>query len=175
MWNVLGNKQSDFHSIYWISVSTVKSICRTRWSLSFLLALRAYSSTTPKSSKADPAADQKQKPRCSHHLQLEKVLVTQLCLTLRDPMDCSPPHSSVHGILQARRLKWVAIPFSRGSSWPRDWTWVSHIAGTFFTVSHQGSPSWERLATKLRCTVERLTERSLESELDWNSWPVTSY
>ena len=43
-------------------------------------------------------------------------LVTKLCLTLCDPMDCSPPGSSVHGILQARILEWVAIPFSRGSS-----------------------------------------------------------
>ena len=49
-------------------------------------------------------------------------------------MDCSLPGSSVHGILQARILEWVAIPFSTGSSWPRDWTWVSCIAGRFFTV-----------------------------------------
>ena len=46
----------------------------------------------------------------------------------------SPLSSSVHGILQARILEWVAVPFSRGSSWPRDQTWVSRIAGTFFTV-----------------------------------------
>ena len=45
-----------------------------------------------------------------------KMLVTQSCPTLCDPMDCSPPGSSVHGILQARILEWVAIPFSRGSS-----------------------------------------------------------
>ena len=44
------------------------------------------------------------------------VLVAQLCPTLHDPMDCGPPGSSVHGILQARILEWVAIPFSRGSS-----------------------------------------------------------
>ena len=43
-------------------------------------------------------------------------LVTQLCLTLCDPMDCSLPDSSIHGFLQARILEWVAIPFSRGSS-----------------------------------------------------------
>ena len=49
-------------------------------------------------------------------------------------MDCSPPGSSVHGILQARILEWVAIPLSRGSSQPRDRTWVSHTAGRFFTV-----------------------------------------
>ena len=63
-----------------------------------------------------------------------KVLVTQSCPTLCDPMDCSPPGSSVHGILQARILEWVAMSFSRGSSQPRDWTWVSCTAGRFFTI-----------------------------------------
>ena len=62
------------------------------------------------------------------------VLVTQLCLTLYNRIDCSLPGSSVHGILQARILKWVAIPFSRGSFQPRDRTLVSHIAGEFFTI-----------------------------------------
>ena len=47
-------------------------------------------------------------------------------------MGCSPPGSSVHGIFQARILEWVAIPISRGSSPPRDRTWVSCIAGRFF-------------------------------------------
>ena len=50
------------------------------------------------------------------------------------PVDCSPPSSSVHGILQARTLEWVAISFSRGSSRPRDWTQVSHIAGRCFNL-----------------------------------------
>ena len=54
-------------------------------------------------------------------------LVTQSCPTLCDPMDCSPPGSSVHGISQARILEWVAISSSRGSSWPRDQTYVSCI------------------------------------------------
>ena len=62
------------------------------------------------------------------------VLVARLCLTLCDPMDCSPPGSSVHGILQARILAWVAIPFSRGSYQTRDWICVSCIAGRFSTV-----------------------------------------
>ena len=62
------------------------------------------------------------------------VLCAQSCLTLCDPMDCSPPASSVHGILQARILEWFAISFSRGSSWPRIQTWVSCIAGRFFIV-----------------------------------------
>ena len=55
----------------------------------------------------------------------ECVLAAQSCLTLCDPMDCSSPGSSIHGILQARILEWVAIPFSRGSSRPRDRTQVS--------------------------------------------------
>ena len=57
--------------------------------------------------------------------------VPQLCMTLCDPMDCSPPGSSVHGILQARVLESVAVPFSRGSSQPRNQTQVSGIAGVF--------------------------------------------
>ena len=63
-----------------------------------------------------------------------KVLVAQLCPTLCNPVDHSPISSPVLGILQARILEWVAIPFSRGSSWPRDWTQVSCIAGRFFTT-----------------------------------------
>jgi len=51
-----------------------------------------------------------------------------------DPMDCSPPGSSIHGILQARILEWVAISFSRGSSQSRDWTQVSHTAGRRFNL-----------------------------------------
>ena len=62
------------------------------------------------------------------------VLVAQLCLTLCDPTDCSPPGFSVHRILQARILEWIVNSFSRGSSWPRDWTQVSHIAGRVFTI-----------------------------------------
>ena len=62
-----------------------------------------------------------------------KVLVTQLCSALCDPTDCSPPGYSVHLILQARILEWVAISFSRGSSWPRDQTPASCIAGWFTT------------------------------------------
>ena len=61
-------------------------------------------------------------------------LVTQLRLIPCDPMDCSPPGLSVHRIFQARILEWVAIFFSRGSSWPRDQTQVTYIAGRHFTI-----------------------------------------
>ena len=60
--------------------------------------------------------------------------VAQLCTTLCDPTDCSPPGSSVHGILQARILEWFAMPFSRRSSQSRDQIQVSCIAGKFFTI-----------------------------------------
>ena len=63
-----------------------------------------------------------------------------LSLTLWDPKGYSLPGSSAHGILQARILEWVVIPFSRESSWPRDWTQVSCIAGGFFTIWATGQP-----------------------------------
>ena len=61
-------------------------------------------------------------------------LVTQLCPTLCDPMDCRPPISSVHGVSPGRILEWSAMPSSRGSSQPRDGTQVSHTAGRFFPI-----------------------------------------
>ena len=66
--------------------------------------------------------------------------VTQSCPTLCNLMDYSMLDSSVHGILQARILEWVAVPFSGVSSQPRGQTQVSDIAGIFFHLSHQGSP-----------------------------------
>ena len=63
-----------------------------------------------------------------------KVLVTQSCLTLCDPVDFRPIDSLIHGILQAKFLKWIVITFSRVSSQPRDWSRVPHIVGRFFTV-----------------------------------------
>ena len=72
------------------------------------------------------------------HLKLSQncchVLVASSRPTLCDPMNCSLPNSSVYGILQARALEWVAIPFSGGSSQPRDQTGVSCITGGFFTI-----------------------------------------
>ena len=70
----------------------------------------------------------------SKFLMLSGAQVLQLCPTFCDPMDCSPPGSSVPGILQARLLEWIAMPSSRGSSRPRDGSWVCCIAGGFFTV-----------------------------------------
>ena len=72
------------------------------------------------------------------------VVVTQMFLTLCDPVDCSLPDSSVHGILQAGILEWVAVlsSFSRVSSWPRDRTRVSCIAGSFFTTASPGKHNY---------------------------------
>ena len=64
----------------------------------------------------------------------------QSCLTLCDPIDCSPAGSSVHGILQARTLGWVAMPFSWGSSPPSDQTLVPCITGGFSTAEPLGKP-----------------------------------
>ena len=72
-------------------------------------------------------------------------------------MDCSPPGSSIHGILQARILEWVAFPFSRGSSQPRNQTGVSCIAGRFFTV-------W---ATRLKA---QLSHRAKEEEVSSSTY-----
>ena len=99
--------------------------------------------------------------------------VAHLCLTLCDPMDCSPPGCSVHGILQARTLEWEAIRFSRGPSQPRDQTQVSRIAGRFFSTVTSGKPvktgdrnnlygkrTWKRIyiSESLCCYLE-LTQR----------------
>ena len=64
----------------------------------------------------------------------------QSCPSLCDPVDCSPPGSSAHGILQARILERVDMPSSIGSSWPRDWTHSSCITGRFFTAEPLGKP-----------------------------------
>ena len=74
--------------------------------------------------------------------------VTQSCPTLCNPMVCV-----VHGTLQARILEWVAFPFSRGSSQPRDQTQVSHIAGRFFT----SSTTWGTLKVKVKVSQSCLT------------------
>ena len=92
---------------------------------------------------------------------LKKVKVTVLVLQpcLCDPMAFSLPGSSLHGILQARILEWVVIPFSRGSSRPRDQTWVSWITGRFFTV-------W--------ATREVLILASFESIIGWQDYFIKS-
>ena len=81
-------------------------------------------------------------PCWTFHCAVELACVhAQACVTLCDPMDCSLPGSSVRGILQARILEWIAISFSRGSSWPRDRTWVSckNLWQILYCLSQLGS------------------------------------
>ena len=95
-----------------------------------------------------------------------KMKVAQMCPTLCDPRDCSPPGSSVHLIFQVRILEWVAIPFSMGYSQTRNQTQVSHhCRQILYHMSHQGSPkilewvaclfssgsSWPRNWTRVSC------------------------
>ena len=82
-----------------------------------------------------------------------KVLVAQSCPTVYDPVDCSLPGSSVHGILQARILEWGAIPFSKGSSWPMDQTWVSCTTGRFFTVWAPREPKKVKVLVAQSCRI----------------------
>ena len=85
----------------------------------------------------------------------------QLCAALYDPMDCSPSGSSVHGILQARILEWVAMPFSRESSWPRDRTHVSHISSI-------GRSVWST-STTLEAPIKALSISQLSTVTLWSS------
>ena len=87
-------------------------------------------------------------------------------------MDCSPPGSSLHGILQARILEWVAIPFSRGSSWPRDWTWASCFAGRFFTIwaTREGEMPWPLPSLWMWCESCSTVYDSLRPHGPYSPW-----
>ena len=100
-----------------------------------------------------------------------------MCLALCNPMDCSLPGSSVHGIFQARVLEWVAFSFSRGSSWPRDRTQVSHIAGKCFTIwatreAHRclDTKIWKLITFVFQwsCSVAQLCP-TLCNPMDWST------
>ena len=102
--------------------------------------------------------------------------VAQSCLTLCDPVDCNLPGFSVHGIFQARVLEWVAISVSKGSSWLRDWTWVSCITGRRFTLCATREAHWDgRGYVKL---IKKPTKKTglkfywKRMEFHWNWDPV---
>ena len=92
-------------------------------------------------------------------------------MTLCDPRDCSPPGSSVHGILQARILEWVAVSFSRGSSWPRDWTQDSYVSWTgrqvLYHWYHLGSPQEASKAESKSVTRAGISWRLVQSHVWW--------
>ena len=88
---------------------------------------------------------------CTHTAQV----VIQPCPTLCNPVDCSSPGSSAHEILQARILEHVAIPFSRGSSWPRNRTQVSCISGRFF-IYYDSSTLFQNLCCSFPFPASKL-------------------
>ena len=102
---------------------------------------------------------------CISQLMTGKVTIVQSCSSLlRPPWTVA---SSVHGILQARILEWVAIPFSRGSSWPRDRTQVSCIAGRFITVQatrEANIPGKRWTYFKPQKQVRQINKRRLQTE-----------
>ena len=115
------------------------------------------------------------------------MLVSQLCPTLCNLMVCSLPGFSVQGVLQARKLEWVAISSSRGSSQPRGWTLVSHTAGRFFTIwvtknllvmweTRVPSLGWEDPLEKGMATYSSIPGASLVAQtvknlhVTWETW-----
>ena len=122
-WRVRVRKTGWRRSACLISYSFLRLVYHSHcngvsWVLSALLQMRQWRLQMPGVTK-----------KAGSSIQLnEWVKVAQSCPTLCDPMDYTD-----HGILQARILEWVAFPFSSGSSWPRTRTYVSHIAGRFFT------------------------------------------
>ena len=104
-----------------------------------------------------------------------KVSVTQWCPSLCHHMDFSPPGSSVHGILQARILEWVAISFSRGSSQPRDQTQVTHIVKDYLLTEPPGKPwrslpPWRKRQTRGRKREAELGTPFSVSPLRYSLW-----
>ena len=133
--------------------------------------------------------DRSKYARKSKYFFLKKLKVSQSRLTLCDPMNCSPPGSSLHGILQARILEGVAMPFSRGSSRPRDQTWVSCgscTAAGLFTTEPQGKshPEYMLLLSRfshvrLCATLEMTAHQALPSlgfsrQEHWSGLPFPS-
>ena len=124
---------------------------------------------------------------CAMYHSESESEVAQLCLTLCDPMDCSLPGSSIHGIFQGRVLEWVTVSFSRGSSWPRDRTRVSVscIAGGFLPIwaTREVPPyPWGKPKTGRMCAlwcsqvtsgfVERLLHSKIWSGLSGSQVPT---
>ena len=95
------------------------------------------------------------------------VLVAHSCPALGNPMDGGLPGSSIHGIFQVGILEWIAIPFSRGSSWPRDCTHISCIAGGFVTTEPPGKPPFLREHLANLCGMSKWSSRD-EHGLDFD-------
>ena len=113
---------------------------------------QSFKNIFPQNTQMDNYMFSSQRTRCC-------CLVAQSCLTVLRPHGCTPPHSSVHGIVQARILEWTAISYSRGFSLPRNRTHVSPVsctAGRFFTAEPLGNPKRTGGNKENRCTVSKL-------------------
>ena len=103
------------------------------------------------------------------HERKSQSAVIPSCPTICDPLDSSLPGSSVHGILQAGILEWVAIPFFRGSSWSRDWTQVFSTSGRFFII-------WA--TREALCNTKRgdyiISKILFNFDINWRSWSSIS-
>ena len=102
----------------WVAISFSSGCSQAREPVSSTLAGRFFTTSAPREAQITTMKSESE--------------VTQWCLTLCDPVYCSLPGSSVHGILQARILEWITVSFSRGSSRPRDWIQISRISGRRF-------------------------------------------
>ena len=123
------SSQWFYASSVWMASETVFFICYFFWGFVFVFFF-AFEVTCP------PLLFFKQISWLCFSVDVvyEKSEVAQSCPTLSNPMDCSLPGSSFHGIFQARMLEWVAISFPRAPSWPKNRTQVSHTVGRFFTI-----------------------------------------
>ena len=120
----------------------------------------------------------------------KRCVCAQLCPTLCDHTDWSLPGSAAHGIFPGRNTEWVAIFFSRGSTWPRNRTCVSCTAGRFFTVEPPGKPKVQRalflrhhchgspgqpqLTTSCRDSPEKQLFLGDRLQGEWSFWPLVS-
>ena len=115
----------------------LKTSFQKLWTEDLREELKSYGKKVPESSGTTHSF--------MHSIMFVLCLATQSCPTLCDPMNCSLPGSSDHGILQAIILEWIAISFSRGPSQPRDRTQVFHITGIFFTVWATREAPWTNI------------------------------
>ena len=117
----------------------------------------------------------------SNHIVLESVLLIQSYPTLWDPVNYSLPGSSVHGVFQARVLEWIAISSSKGSSPPRDLTWVSCLGRWFFTIwdTREASPEILVHVRETNKTPFQTLSELFERKLKWSristEWDRTQF
>ena len=134
------SQSSLFCRAFKFSLGLCGLTCAQRWLSFSSLCLVGYTRSSSLTSKPESkelenlchCQESNDSPKLRDLMWLLSFSLLSHVWLFHDPMDCSPPGFSVHGIPQARILEWVAISFSRGSSWPRDCTWVSWLADRFF-------------------------------------------